>query len=657
MISIRRTYIFLVSAISLQSVTWALIVLLQGLMPPGPTPPITTLALLIAVLVIGLPFYLVHWIWASVLARRDADERGSFLRRLYVYAMLAAFLGAIVSSAYSFSVGALALAFNVRPRFDFGITSPLEMMVNSALALIVLLLLWLYYTLVARSDERAESASEYSDGLRRLYGFGFAATGLTMTVIATTQFLRYVMYQFGDVKNPLDTIGLLNEVARITVGITFWLIFWIGAQRAFSKGSSGERDSVTRKFYLYLVIFLAVLAAVMSATFIFVGVLRNSLGLPMAGDIRDPLSVLLTTAIVWAYHAFILSGDEKAILQMPRQAAVRRLYLYLVAAIGLGTFLAGLGGDVSVLIRSLAGEFFASATKEQLAGFTGALIAGLPVWLIPWRYAQLDAAAPAPRGAEERRSLVRKLYLYFYLFVATMTVLGSAIYIAYRLFSLALGERITGNLLSDLGHAMAYILIAVGVWLYHGAMLRGDGKIAQKEKTERLANYSVAVVDTEQGEFGRDVIAEIKRELQGVTILPIGLTSTARRAMGATVNEKNLSAQLANAQLIVGSWLMAAPSGAFTASFAETIRSSAARKLLVPTAAEGWDWSGVDLVSGNALARQTARAVKQIVEGQEVKSGRGLSTGAIIALVIGAPFGLCLIINIISALVFMNFRR
>lgn len=56
MISIRRTYVFLVSAISLQAITWALIVLLQGLVPPGPTPPITTLALLIAVLVIGLPF-------------------------------------------------------------------------------------------------------------------------------------------------------------------------------------------------------------------------------------------------------------------------------------------------------------------------------------------------------------------------------------------------------------------------------------------------------------------------------------------------------------------------------------------------------------------------------------------------------------------------
>ena len=333
--------------------------------------------------------------------------------------------------------------------------------------------------------------------------------------------------------------------------------------------------------------------------------------------------------------------------QAPRPAAVRRLYLYLVAAIGLGAFLAGLGGDVSVLIRSLAGEFFNTGLKEQLAGFTGTLIAGVPVWLIPWRLAQLGAVAPAPIGTEERRSLVRKLYLYFYLFVATMTVLGSAIYVAFRLFSLALGERVTGNLLSDLGHALAFILIA---------MLRGDGKTAQIEKSERLANYSVAVVDTDQGEFGRAVIAEVKRELPGINILPIGLTSTAREAMGGAANEKNLAAQLANAQLIVGLWLMAVPNGAVTASFADTIRSSSARKLLVQTTVEGLDWLGVDRASGAALARQTARAVKQIVEGQEVKSGRGLSTGAIVALVLGAPMGLCVIMNIISTLVSMNFR-
>lgn len=657
MISVRRTYIFLVSAISLQAVTWALIVLLQGLVPPGPTLPITTLAGLIAVIVIGLPFYLVHWVWASVLAQRDADERGSFLRRLYIYSMLAAFLGAIVPSAYSFVLGVLFLAFNAGPLFDFGITSPSELVINSALALVVLLLLWLYHELVARSDARATPETEYSGALRRLYVFGFSATGLTMTIIAATQLLRYVLYRFGDgLEMPLDTVGLLIEVARIAVGLTFWLIFWTGAQRAFNQGTEDERNSFVRKFYLYLAIFVAVLTSVTSVDLILFGILRNVLELSWSGDFRDPVTVLVTTAIVWAYHASALRRDEKVMQQAPRQAAVRRLYLYLVAAIGLGTFLAGLGGDVSVLIRSLAGEFFNQGLKDQLAGSTSSLIAGLPVWLIPWRFVQNDAMAPAPRGSDERRSVARKLYLYFYLFVATMIVLASATYIAFRFLSLVLGERVTGNLLSDLGHAIAYMLIAVGVWLYHGTALRTDAKIAQQEKAERLASYPVAVVDTEQGEFGRDVAAELKRELPGLNVVSIGLTSAARERMSITPSEKSLAAQLVDAKLIVGPWLMAIPRGAITSEIVNAIQASSARKLLVPTPMEGWIWLGVDRPGHSTLVQQTVHAVKQIVEGQEVKSARTLSTGAVVALVIGAPIVLVTLLEIISLLASVKVR-
>jgi hypothetical protein len=128
------------------------------------------------------------------------------------------------------------------------------------------------------------------------------------------------------------------------------------------------------------------------------------------------------------------------------------------------------------------------------------------VWILPWRQAELGAEASGPAGAEERRSLVRKIYLYFYLFVATMTVLSGVVYIVYRLLSLLLGEANTGNLLSDLGQAIAFSLIAAGVWLYHGFVLRGDGQLAKQEQAKRLANLRVVVVDGEEGCFGQAVL-------------------------------------------------------------------------------------------------------------------------------------------------------
>ena len=101
--------------------------------------------------------------------------------------------------------------------------------------------------------------------------------------------------------------------------------------------------------------------------------------------------------------------------------------------------LIGLGGEISVLIRSLAERVaISNDLREGLAWFTAALITGLPVWLIPWQKAQV-AAASDMTGVDERGSLARRIYLYFYLFVAAMTMLSSAIYIVSQLIELMMG--------------------------------------------------------------------------------------------------------------------------------------------------------------------------------------------------------------------------
>ena len=82
MVTVRRWYVFLVCAVSLQPVTWAVIALLRNLFISGRGAPVTAIAFQIAVIVIGLPVFLVHWLWAQRLAGRDADEHESALRRL-----------------------------------------------------------------------------------------------------------------------------------------------------------------------------------------------------------------------------------------------------------------------------------------------------------------------------------------------------------------------------------------------------------------------------------------------------------------------------------------------------------------------------------------------------------------------------------------------
>lgn len=413
MVSVRRSYMYLVSAISLGAITFALIVLLQGLIPFRPPAPVTTTALQIAVIVIGLPFFLVHWLWAQRLANRDLDERASFIRSLYLYALLSAFFGAFIANAFNLLAALLQLLLGVSPAsasFLGGVApSSLESLLNAAIAMIVLLALWFYHALIVGSDAKAAPEADLSGAVRRLYILGFSGVGLTMFAIGTSQVLRWILYQVGSgiELGAAESGGLLDEFARLGVGIPVWLLFWAWAQRLFDEPNEEERESTLRKVYLYLVVFVAALGAVSGGTIMLAGLLRIPLALPPGGDIRDPLAVVIALALVWAYHDYVLRRDVTLAAEAPRQIGIRRLYLYLVAAIGLGAFLIGLAGDVSVLIRALGGDAFGRDLKEPLAWFTAALAAGLPVWALPWRRAQISAVMPNAAGASERRSVVQ----------------------------------------------------------------------------------------------------------------------------------------------------------------------------------------------------------------------------------------------------------
>lgn len=642
MATVRRWYMFLVTAVSLQAVTWAVIALFRNLLTPGYQAPAAATAFQIAVVVVGLPIFLGHWLWAQRLAARDPEERETVLRRLYLYGTLAAFLGPLVANAFDLMTALLWLILGQPERpFAYFEFSPTQSIVRDLVALVVLGLLWFYHQRLAAADRQAIPETDNAATIRRLYIFGFSAAGLVMSGIALISLLRWVMFQFG----PGEAVGGRNnlefsvEMARLGVGLPLWLIFWQWAQRLFNGPSEAERASALRKFYLYATIFIAALVAVTNATFILAGIFRRALDLPPMGDLHDSLPIVIGTAVLWAYHAAVIWGDARVAGEAPRQAGIRRLYLYLIAAIGLAALLVGLSGDLSVLIRSLAGAPFGSALREQLAWFTAAMVAGLPVWILPWRQAELGAEASGPVGAEERRSIVRKIYLYFYLFVATMTVLSGVVYIVYRLLSLVLGESNEGNLLSDLGQAIAFSLIAGGVWLYHGFVLRGDGQLAKREQAKRLASLRVVIVDGEEGGFGQAVLKELQRELPGLTFEAVGSTQSTTTAMGGNT----LTAQLAGAGLIIEPWHSALANGPASAEIAKAVSASPAPKLLVPVRSEGWEWVGVDRWSTEALVRQTLHAVKQIAAGEEVRPARPLSAGAIIGTIIAIFFLLILL--------------
>ena len=646
MVNVRRFYIYLVSAISLQAVTWSIIGLLRNLILEGNRAPVTSVAFQIAVIVIGLPIYLVHWLWAQRLVSRNTSERESALRRLYLYGMLAGFLSPFISNLYRLIANLFSF---VLENVGTGLTSPAELFIPHIVAMVFLAIIWFYHQRIVSVDARAIPETGNSAAIHRLYVFCFTGTGLVMTTFAVINILRWIMYQFGAQAGTTFSImrSYTSDIALLIAGVPLWLIFWRLAQQLFFGPSEEERESALRKFYLYITVFITLLSSVFVATTIIMGIFRRILSLPSTGDIRVPLAILITTAVVWAYHAYMLRQDASRAIEVPRQAGIRRLYRYLVAAVGLAAFLVGISGVISILFRSLSPLGLTKGLKNELAWFIAALIVGLPVWLLPWRQVQHGAIAITPAGSEERRSVVRKIYLYFYLFIATMTVLVSAVYIVTSLLSLVLGKPGEGNLLNNLGQAIAFILIGVSVWMYHGYALLTDGKINRRDQTSRYAEVRIAVVDTGEEHFGSSVVEGLQREMPG---LNIDLIKIPVLPEDEKVTTKAISLQLAQAGLIIGPWTMTAADGLAGedgGGIASAVIASPARKLLIPTRAKGWEWAGLDRLNNKSLVQDTVRAVKQMIEGEEVKVVRPMSAGAIVGIVIGVLFFLSILATVI----------
>lgn len=642
MTTVRRWYIYLVSAISLQATTWAVIALLRNMFISRLDPPPTAIAFPIAVILIGLPLFLAHWLWGQRLAGRATEERGAALRRLYLYGTMAAFLAPFAANAFDL-IGTLLRAESTIYRQPYRLTAG-DAVIYHMLALFILGLLYFYHRWVTSEDSKAIPEIGGAATVRRLYVLGLGGAGLTMTLISVILLLRWILFQFGgDVirSSSLDVV-LTTEIVRLIVGVPLWLIFWRWAQRLFDGPSEEERRSALRKFYLYGMVFVGAMGAVANGAGILAGLFRWLLGLAPEGDIRMPLSVIVGMGVLWAYHALVIRDDAEKAGEAARQARVRWIYLYLVAGIGLAALLAGLSGDASVIIRAL-GKGFGSGLREELAWFTAAIVAGLPVWIMPWRQAQTRAILPGPAGAGARDSMSRKIYLYLFLFAATMTVLSGLVFILFEILSWFLGAG--APTLSELGHSIAFSVIAVGVWVYHGFVLRGDHRLSERAQVTQMQDLDIAVLDVGDGHFGRDLVKALKQESPGLDLEPLLL---------GRLSDEEIAARLILAGLIVGPWMISVPGGAGGAVsplVSQAVMNSPARKLLIPTRAPEWDWAGVERWDADAILSQTVRAVEQIAAGEKVRLSRPLGAGAIIAIVAGALFLLLVALAVIGPII------
>ncbi|MCB0172762.1 MAG: hypothetical protein KDJ97_19675 [Anaerolineae bacterium] len=635
MLTVRRIYLYLVAAISLVTVTWSVIGLARLVLSEGiGAGQITGLATLLAAIIVGLPIFLFHWLPAQRLAAASDDERESPVRTLFFYGVMAIGAMPVLSNLYHLVArGLVALVGGSLPDYYPYNLSAAE---NIA-AVLVWTVVWLYLWRQTRqpSNWQAISTQTVNLGLRRLYLLGFSLGGLAMVTWGGVNLLQALM-------RSLDGIGWRTLVAascaQLLVGTAIWVVHWSILQRDFHSGNPAEERSVLRKIYLYLAVFIYAVMALSSGVMLLQRLLELALGGqpssdPLLWQLSTPVPLLIVGALFWTYHRYVLTQDAAQAPEAPRQAGVRRVYGYLVAALGLATLLTGVAGLLTLIIDVVTSPAVIGLSfyRDEVALFVALTLVGTPVWLLPWRSLQQQVTRSvepeATQQAAEYRSLVRKIYLYLFIFVAALLIFGSAGWFVFHILTALLGADLPDDFLTQVLNALVISLLAAGVWLYHWWAIRLDGQLDSQARATRMANIAVAVIDGGEGQLGQTVLHQLRRALPGVQLKPLGLTPQATTAMEG---KPFATAELDSVGYITGSW-QALAAGAVEPAIA----ASSAIKFVIPQVQADWLWVGVKPEPVEVYAQQIARGIEQAIEGETIDLAGGFEAGTWLAAILG----------------------
>lgn len=535
MTTIRRIYAYLLAFAGLAMVSVAAASLIQLLVDLVLQSSVVTtndsvrntVSFSTAAALVGLPVWLVHWLWIGRSVRTDAQERASPLRRLYLYAILA---GATLEMAGSVRDAlSSTFAWVVSPAAP-GLS--LDAVARPLPFVFIGLPVWLAHWRIADADRAAVGERGGSATLRRWYLYGAAFVGLVLLLTGTQAVLDSLwrlVAQAGGSASP----GLSHPAAEALVGLGLWFMHWAVLPTRLSAADRSEEEttSVLRSVYLFAALAVAVLGCLLGLSQLLYYAVARGLGVERPGGVggdllqaaSDPASIAIVYGAVWAYQRQAVRQQAATFAEAPRQAGVRRLYIYLVALVALGVMASGVAGMLWTLGDLL---FPASAVttgdggwREQMALYATLTLVGLPAWLLHWRR--------RTSSATEASSLARRVYVFLSLILAMLALVGSAAAALYQLLGLAQGASFSVATAADLMHALAVASVAATLAGYQWRVIRSDAHQLQAEPGEAHPELDPVVPP---------VRASIVVEIQAADSEALETAISALRATGARVS-------------------------------------------------------------------------------------------------------------------------
>ncbi len=434
----------------------------------------------IALVAVGTPLWLGHWIWAQRLAR-DRAEAASALRSLY-------FLGVLTVTVFIAGGAAGTLLFDPLSRLAGGVTSTSQSL-ESLARLIIYGLFWVYHL---RHRPAPALQMGWAATISRWYWYvlSFVSVGVAATSVI---FVIATLLQRAVGVEAASTghweVPLANSIAWTIVGSIGWAIHWVVIQRRAGEADSPELRSVLRKVYLYLMVGSGAAGALVAIGRVLYWILLSVTGavedrMEITDDLTRLAPIALVAVIGWFYHRNQLRRDAALVAELPRQATIRRIYTYILSGIGVALLAVGAFGILRLVIGILTGQAEAldlpqNFLQRQLSLYVTLLLVGLLAWVWYWGQAQRHAAADD--SGEERQSLVRRIYLALASSAGVIALAVAVGVLLYQGLRSILGISSGNDLIDALNIYLSAGLIALTGLVYHARFLWLERRGARKE--------------------------------------------------------------------------------------------------------------------------------------------------------------------------------
>lgn len=414
-----------------------------------------TLAQPVAFALVGLPLAcLIAW-WTRRSFRQDPQEAAAAAYTLYL--TLTAWTSLIVAMVALQSLVSSAL----RGDFDGG----------SLAMLVVWGALWLLHWSLARRLGVARNWPHLLLG--SLIGLGTAAIGLGLLLSTSLETLLLEgpgQLTFG------SGLPLAEYVATFVTGALVWVRYWP------TVAARLPRTTPWLVFVLPIAVGGGLLTALVAASILVWHVLVWLLGDPFAVSARQhfvdsPLSFAFAVVglLLWWYHGTVLGETRKS------RSEVRRIYEYLVSAIGLLASAAGVGMVIVAVIEALTpGLDLGVSVTNTLLGALTLLAVNVPVWWLFWSRIQ---RALAGDPITETTSPTRRIYLVLLFGVVGVAAVVALIVAVFVLLEDVFEGTTSGETVRSMRYALGVLATAAAVSGYHWAVYRQDRTVSLPQRS------------------------------------------------------------------------------------------------------------------------------------------------------------------------------